>query len=172
MSAACAAKVTVYDALEAVRLADPLGLLRPEDVVEAARDEASVLHSHFTWDDTEAARKQRLAEARHLIRVTVTVLPNTSEPVRAFVSLSTERGERKWGEVTGGAGYSATVAVMSDAERRKQLLADAHAEMQAFERKYSALVELVPVFEAMRKARSRASTKKPVALAAGKRKKK
>lgn len=44
------------------------GRLAPVDVVEAARDPASPLHSHFTWDDTEAAEKYRLMQARTLIR--------------------------------------------------------------------------------------------------------
>lgn len=44
------------------------GRLIPEDVVEAARDPESPLHKHFTWDDSEAASKQRLHEARTLIR--------------------------------------------------------------------------------------------------------
>lgn len=44
------------------------GRLVPGDVVEAARDPDSPLHSHFTWDDTEAADKYRLQQAGVLIR--------------------------------------------------------------------------------------------------------
>lgn len=44
------------------------GRLAPADVVDAARDPASPLHSHFTWDDSEAAEKYRLMQARTLIR--------------------------------------------------------------------------------------------------------
>lgn len=44
------------------------GRLAPADVVEAARDPQSPLHSHFEWDDTDAARKYRLDQARTLIR--------------------------------------------------------------------------------------------------------
>ena len=44
------------------------GRLTPEDVVSHARSENSPLHSFFTWDDAEAATKQRLHEARELIR--------------------------------------------------------------------------------------------------------
>lgn len=44
------------------------GRLLPEDVVIAAANPASAMHDHFTWDDTEAAQKCRIAEARVLIR--------------------------------------------------------------------------------------------------------
>lgn len=44
------------------------GRLLPADVVEAARDPASPLHSHFEWNDSAAAEKYRLDQARTLIR--------------------------------------------------------------------------------------------------------
>jgi hypothetical protein len=44
------------------------GKLTPEQVVNAAADESSALHSCFTWDDSEAAAKWRLDEAREIIR--------------------------------------------------------------------------------------------------------
>ena len=74
------------------------GLLRPADVVEAARDPESPLHSHFEWDDTEAAEKWREEQARQLIR-NVRIEVGTSSPVlvRAFVSLPVDRQN--------GAGY-------------------------------------------------------------------
>lgn len=44
------------------------GRLTPEQVVNAASDESSALHACFTWDDSEAAAKWRLDEAREIIR--------------------------------------------------------------------------------------------------------
>lgn len=44
------------------------GRLLPGDVVEAARAPESPLHSHFNWDDSDAAEKYRLMQARTLIR--------------------------------------------------------------------------------------------------------
>ena len=44
------------------------GCLRPEDVVEDARDAASPLHACFTWDITKAAQAYWLDQARTLIR--------------------------------------------------------------------------------------------------------
>ena len=58
------------------------GVLIPEDVVRAAQPPESPLHNHFTWDDSEAAHKQRIHEARTLIRtvkveITVREVPLT-----------------------------------------------------------------------------------------------
>jgi hypothetical protein len=44
------------------------GRLIPADLVEDARDPDSPLHAYFTWDDTEAAEKYRLHQARTIIR--------------------------------------------------------------------------------------------------------
>jgi len=44
------------------------GRLTPDAVKHAARDPDHPLHSHFTWDDGEAAEKWRTEEARRLIR--------------------------------------------------------------------------------------------------------
>jgi hypothetical protein len=59
------------------------GRLNPEDVVDAARNPNSSLHSYFTWDDTEAAAAFRLQEARALIRrVKVNVIRTDDSVVR------------------------------------------------------------------------------------------
>jgi hypothetical protein len=52
--------------LDALR--DGTGRLRPQDVVEAARNPESILHKHFEWDDHQAAQAHRISQARQLIR--------------------------------------------------------------------------------------------------------
>lgn len=124
---------------EIEKLADG-GLIRPADVVEAARSPDSVLHDYFTWDDGEAAEKWRLEEARRLIRVVVVKQVNEAEPVRAFVSLSTDR-------IAGG-GYRAIAEVLDDEELNERMLQDALDELGSFQRKYERLAALKPVFRA------------------------
>ena len=65
-------------------LEDRQGRLDAQKVVKAARDEASALHSFFEWDDTEAAGKYRLDQARELIREVRVEITYHEETVRAI----------------------------------------------------------------------------------------
>lgn len=123
------------------------GKLDPVHVVEAARDETSPLHAHFTWDDSEAAHQFRLMEARKLIQVHVTILPGSSEPVQAWVSLRTDR-------VAGG-GYRPIAQVMSRKALRDQLIAEALADLETWRRKYATLKELADIFAAMDRTKAK-----------------
>lgn len=120
------------------------GLLRPADVVEAAKSKTSPLHGKFEWNDGEAAQRYRLWQARELIRVTVEYLGPADEQMltRVFVSLTPDRKD---------GGYREISAVMSDSQQRRQLLSDAMDEMERFREKYAGLKELAEVFAAMRK---------------------
>jgi len=127
------------------------GVLLPKAVVEAARSQNSPLHSWFEWDDSVAAEAYRLEQARYLIRITVEYpIPGEVVSTRMFVSLTPDRKE---------SGYRRTITVLSDTAFRKQMLADALADMQRFEQKYIHLKELVDVFAAMRRVRSKTKTK-------------
>lgn len=131
---------TVYKELEIIRKKSG-GLLRPEDVVEFARDESTALHAKFEWDDTEAARQFRLAQAHQILRVAVIVHEETKVPIRAFVSLRSDRKAR--------IGYRAMVDVLDDADLLAQLVEDAKAELGAFAEKFDSLrkvSEFAPVF--------------------------
>lgn len=122
-------------ALEEIRLKDPEGKLRPEAIVETAKDPEHVLHNDFTWDEAKAAYERRLNQARALIRVAVTVISDDKEPVRTYVSLTSDRQK-------GGGGYRLTKEVFSDEQLKKQLMEDALNELRAFRRKYARLSEL------------------------------
>lgn len=123
------------------------GILYPKDVVGYAEDESTSLHSQFEWDNTEAAHQHRLWQARQLIRTVIAVLPNKTEPVQIYVSLKTDRREE--------GGYRYIVDVLSDEEKRTQMLSDALEALQYWERKYQELTELKPIFEAAQKVRSK-----------------
>lgn len=132
------------------------GILKPEHVVEFARNPETALHSRFQWDDDKAAEQYRLWQARMIIRVRVTVLPQSKNerPVRAYVSLSTDRSKE-------GGGYRPIATVLSDKDMREQLLADAVFEMKTFRRKYDTLKALAPVFAAMDEAIKKHEKKTP-----------
>jgi len=124
----------------------PDGSLLPEDVVEFARDPNTALHSRFTWDDGEAAAQYRLWQARQIIRVVVREVPNTEarEPVRAYVSLESDRGN--------GGGYRTLTSVMSDDDRRAELLLQAKRDAKVFASRYRVLQEMAKVIEEIENA--------------------
>ncbi len=120
------------------------GLLRPHDVVKFARDPKTSLHKKFTWDDTKAAEEYRLWEARALIRVAVIVEENTSEEVRAYVSITDNRGKE--------GGYMAVAEVLDNKKLRARMLQDAIDDLNFFRDKYNSLKnlsEIKPVFVAI-----------------------
>nr|WP_321985325.1 hypothetical protein [uncultured Lichenicoccus sp.] len=113
------------------------GQLTPAQVVDAARNEASVLHPAFEWDDSIAAERHREDQARYLVgALVVKVAPKgVQREVRAFVSV-------QQAETTG---YTSLGAAMSDAELRRQVLARAWQELQAWRARYAAYSELAEI---------------------------
>lgn len=47
------------------------GQITPEEVLEKARDESTELHKCFEWDDSIAAEKYRLGQARKILQLLV-----------------------------------------------------------------------------------------------------
>lgn len=122
------------------------GILRARDVVQKAQDPDTALHSQFDWDDTRAAARWRLHQARRLIRVLVEVVPAQQRQVQARIywSLGPDRSAN-------GGGYRTLRTVLEVRQLRTQLLSDALAELQHFQLKYAHLSELSEVFEAIEK---------------------
>ncbi len=138
---------TIQEELDAVRKMHK-GILYPKDVVEAARSKTSAMHKEFEWDDTEAAQKWRIEQARKLIRIFVEVVDDgrNHKSSRVFVALRSENNS--------GGGYRLMADVLSDEELRKQLLLDAYNDMQSFAQKYASLKELTGVFRAIRRVKA------------------
>lgn len=92
------------------------GRLTPDNVVDAAQDEASPLHQCFEWDNDAAAHMFRVEQARHLIRsvrVDVTTSHHTVR-VPAFVhDPECERGEQ---------GYVSIRQLSSDEDKSREVV--------------------------------------------------
>jgi hypothetical protein len=132
-------KRTIQEELEEIQ--KETGGLRPPDVVEHARNPHTTLHGRFQWDDGAAAEQYRLWQARHILRVYVTMeIPDRKDPVqiRAYVSLPADRGEN-------GAGYRTLTSVMASEELNRQLLEMARRDARIFRNKYNMLSELSKV---------------------------
>lgn len=105
-------KVTDDDiAKEVLRLQERDGVCSPETLVDEAADPNHPLHSLFTWDDTDAAAKWRVYQARKVIgRVRI---------VRH--------------------GYVPLEVAMSDADMRTQVIADAKSLLRGCRRRLAGI---------------------------------
>lgn len=127
--------------------------LAAEDVVAAAANPISPLHSIFEWDDTAAAREYRVEQARRLLRsIQITILTPKGAPITTRLTVATEKPN-----TPGKRQYSTTEYALSDADLRAEVLRQALRELAAFRRKYIELSELAQVFaviaRTVRKAR-------------------
>ncbi len=111
--------------------------LKPQDIVDAAQNPKTELHKCFEWDDTEAARKYRLTQARTLLvnLVVVESVP-AAEPQHIRVMYTSKDG-----------GYKQTKLIVQDKNEYEILLEKARSELLAFKKKYSMLQELHEIFE-------------------------
>lgn len=151
--------VKIREELETLRQQNG-GVLHEELVVSAAAKPTSPLHEYFTWDNTEAARLYRLEEARGLIRrvyVTFESADHQKINVRAYASLASDR--------LAGGGYRSLTEIMSDADRREELLQTALAELEAMRNRYQVLTELAPVFAAAQQVKPKGRRRRTVPTA-------
>lgn len=129
----------IYKA-DAQKVADEIGndKITPQEMIEKARNEQSELHKCFEWNDTVAAEKYRLQQARNVLSMLV-FKPKTEEeqPVRIF-SLTTEKST-----------YQPTKQFLVQADEYQDLLKRALAELETFKRKYRTINELEGLFEAI-----------------------
>lgn len=128
--------------------------LTPEIVLDDSRPAGSVLHSCFEWNNTVAAEKYRLYQARHIIgNIVLVVAQPKNEPatppqtVRAFLSISPlpKKGN-----------FISLSSVISNPEYHAVALQNALCELAAFQKKYSFLEELTDVFNAIDQLNTRA----------------
>lgn len=119
----------------------------PKQIVEKARNPESELHKCFTWDDTVAAEKWRLQEARLIAANIVFVVTN-----KADNSDQPEKTKIKFFHNTDGkhdSGYKSIKLIIQNPDEYQALLRHAKLELKAFRDKYSNLKELSKVFIAI-----------------------
>lgn len=112
--------------------------LVPEMVVKDATDPHSPLHHFFDWDESEAAQKWRVHQARLLIsRVKVEVITDDQPPVRVRGFIATE-------DVSGehGGGYVSIDDIEKQSRDAAAVLASIQRDINRLRRKYKGFEEL------------------------------
>lgn len=117
------------------------GEVTPQIMVDDARPEDALMHPMYEWNDDVAAEKYRYCQARKIMSELVIIKVHESgdalpDPVRAFVSVK-PRNE--------SASYQTIVSALSHEDTKRQVIANARAEIEAFERKYRGIVDIVPI---------------------------
>ena len=114
--------------------------ITPEQVLEKARDEQSELHKCFEWNDSIAAEKYRLQQARQLIQFFVVVPKQDSKPPIRHFQITSQRNV-----------YMPTTHFATQPDEYQKLLQRAYAELRSFQNRYKSLSELESVFEEIAK---------------------
>ena len=111
----------------------------PAQILDKARDSKSELHKCFDWNDSEAAEKWRLHQARNVVCSLVykEESKEAAPPVRLFFKTDSESG------------YKPTSLILQNKDEYQKLLSRALAELNSFKTKYKTLSELDGVFDAI-----------------------
>ena len=107
--------------------------LTPKNVVNLARNENSILHEMFEWDDTVAAEQYRKQQANLIIqnlKITVIADDNTERKVKAFVTVKRNTV------------FEPIEKVVKDVDKYSLLLDKAYKELNGIKIKYRELQEI------------------------------
>jgi hypothetical protein len=111
------------------------GRLTAHDVLEEARNPGHPLHNRFEWDDSVAAERYRLDQARQLIReVKITFIPRGAtdpQSVRAYHSVPDPQGRA----------YRPTEEIANNPLMLRMLLNDMNRDWSRMRERYGHLVE-------------------------------
>lgn len=137
-------KVSAQDVGEVCEMLEKKeGGLTPKALLDASRDVNAPLHKEFTWDDTEAAEKWRLEQARLLIaHVRIVTVSDTEErqSVRGFVSTPGRQSV-----------YVTMNTALHNEQYRSYLLEQARRDTETYIAKYRRVQELASVIDEMNK---------------------
>jgi hypothetical protein len=130
--------MTQLEALKAIAARDG-GFLRPEAVVEEARDEKSPLHGAFCWDDTKAAHLYRLDQAQRLIRKFHITVEHSGEAIEVpvFIGVSSDRENGKADNP-----YRLVSDIAKDADLLSVAEKDALEQLNGIRKRYSYIKRL------------------------------
>ena len=111
----------------------------PQEILEKGRDPKTELHKCFEWDDTVAAEKYRIQQARSIVHCLVIKETDDNKGNRPEL--------RMFYKTSNDEGYKPTSIIMQNKDEYQKLLERAFAELAAFKSKYHSLAELDGVFE-------------------------
>lgn len=124
------------------RMEKDYGEVTSTRVLEEARPEDSILHPIFEWDDTVAAEKYRLEQARKLINnIEIEIEPASEDSEPTTIAAFVDVGETKH------ARYVNITTAFQNEDMKSVVLKNALNELKAFKEKYRKLKEFDRLFK-------------------------
>lgn len=111
----------------------------PHQILDKARDPATELHKCFEWDNSVAAEKYRIFQARQVVcRLVIKETIKEDKPPIRFM-FQTKNGD----------GYQPTKIIYRNPDKYQELLQSVLRDLIAIRNKHSNLAELEDVFAAI-----------------------
>lgn len=127
---------------DAQKVADEIGAIgeeiTPAQILEKARNKNTELHKCFEWNDSVAAEKYRLHQARMIVCNLVIKNVDAEDDTQQV---------RVFHRTDNNGGYKPLALIIKNPTEYEKLLAQARAELRAFKVKYHALSELEEILE-------------------------
>lgn len=111
----------------------------PKQIVDKARDSSTELHKCFEWDDSIAAEKYRIEQARDVVQCLV-IKKKDDAPAE-------EPEVRYFYKTDSSSGYKPSEVIFRQEDEYQKLLNQAYNELRAFKVKYAMLTELEKILE-------------------------
>ena len=141
--------------------------VRPEQLVDAARDETSVLHRFFEWDDKVAGDNYRVAQAAKLLRSVITLevrAGGEAVPIRSFHLVHPDKNQDVVGDDQSDAPvqgvYMSIEIVSRDDALRREVTGRAEKELGSWIARYAPFPELNGLVGLVKVLLSKYQTKK------------
>lgn len=119
--------------------------ITPQNVLDLARNENSVIHDDFEWDDKIAGEKYRLHQARRMIQSFVIETEENEKVPTRVLQITAEQNV-----------YKPVTFFVEREDEYKALLNRALSELESFQRRYKRLAELENVIDAIEETLKRA----------------
>lgn len=125
---------------EIMEICEELESATPRQILEKAKDSNTELHKCFTWDDSEAAEKWRIEEAKAVVRnLKIVEQEPGKEPevtqIRVFYKTDNQSG------------YKPCRMILKKTDEYKMLLERCRSELLAIKKKFENLSEYDEIWE-------------------------
>lgn len=136
---------------ELLTIENQYGGVTPQTVLAVAKSPKHRLHKYFTWDNTEAAEKYRVWEARRLIASVYVQLADSEDsvPVRAFVNVKSSviQTDDDDEEIETVQNYVSLPKTLGRTDYQSHVLNYAAMQLKGWRRRFGALKQFFEITE-------------------------